>query len=62
MAIQRGSIVFHPMHNGPGVVTDIALDHNGKQIAKVLWQSILQYSFHSLSSLKLEHEAFPVNR
>lgn len=62
MALQKGSIVFHRLQQGPGIVVDFMKDHNGKDIAKVLWQSIMQYSYHSVSSLKLEHEAFPTDK
>jgi hypothetical protein len=52
MVIKIGSIVTHPLFQGPGTVMMIHED-NGKKIAQVFWQSMLRDGFHTLDHLQL---------
>jgi len=56
--MQAGSIVFHPLFKGPGVVVSVEDSPLGS-IAKVLWQGILEYSLHRVTSLS--HEPVPLH-
>lgn len=42
-----GSVVTHPLFQGPGTVLAIHTDQQGQPIFKVLWQSINRIGFHS---------------
>lgn len=53
MQIVIGSIVTHPLFQGPGTVVKINKEENGKEIFEVFWQSHGRNGFHSVTNLKL---------